>query len=82
MFAHIKFAWKITFTFIFAALFFFIHGILPFVPVPEPYNLESIRLWIETIKIRKKTSNTKILLTELTDKHGNVRMALCEREEK
>ena len=40
---HLYFAIKMSFVFVSASVFFFLHGFLPFIKIPNPFNLISIK---------------------------------------
>jgi|TARA_Y100000289_G_C3911199_1_gene144765 hypothetical protein len=54
--SHFKFAIGMSIGFIYRALFFLVHGVIPFIQIPEKFNLMASQKWIlsEHDKIEKK----------------------------
>lgn len=78
--SHLKLVLRGTFILVFSAIFFFIHGFIPAIPIPAAFDLDSLWLWIESYKAKSKPQ-PKISIVDLTDKTGKVRMSVCERDE-
>jgi hypothetical protein len=50
---HLYFAVTMSFIFVGASVFFFLHGFLPFIKIPNPFNLISIKDKLNFIYIKR-----------------------------
>tara|TARA_Y100000114_G_scaffold78037_1_gene71804 strand:- start:366 stop:578 length:213 start_codon:yes stop_codon:yes gene_type:complete len=54
---HVKFAWVVAFYMLFSSCFLLVHGLMPFIPMPQLFSVESIsrkmRKWDAYLKLRK-----------------------------
>ena len=54
---HVKLAWLIAFHMLFSCCFLLIHGVLPFVPMPKLFSIETMtrkmKKWNSYLKMKK-----------------------------
>lgn len=54
---HFKFAWIVAFNMLFSFCFLLVHGVLPFIPMPNLFSLETMtrkmKKWDAYLKINK-----------------------------
>ena len=57
-FSHLKFALTISLEFLYRSLFFLVHGVLPFIPVPKGANITKTYEWLKKLKEYTDSRNT------------------------